>query len=181
MNSETPASESKPETLSKSGLERTALIAEVVAAIAVVISVIYLALQISANNKLLKGQTYHNFLTVGHPLSEMVVTDPEFAALISRCDTAPFSVSNVEWRRCETFYQMSVDIWEYLYYQNADGIIAAPFWAGTDTFFTDITVTRLGYQRFWSDWSQIYAPPFGIHAGRIIPDIKPPEIVDQTD
>jgi len=181
MTLETPTPESQPEPASHSRLERTALIAEVVAAIAVVISVIYLALQISANNKLLKGQTYHNFLTVGHPLSEMVVTDPEFAALISRCDTAPFSVSNVEWRRCETFYHMSVDIWEYLYYQNADGIIAAPFWVGTDTFFRDITVTRLGYQRFWLDWSQIYAPPFGTHAGGIIPAIQPPEITDAKD
>ena len=161
--------------MSKSRLETTALIAEVVAAIAVVLSVAYLALQISANNKLLKSQTYHNFLTIGHPLQEMVATDSEFATLMTMCDTTPYSVSQIDWRRCETYYQMSFDIWEYLYYQNEDEIIPSQFWAGTDEFFTEITADRRGYQRFWLEWSQIYKAPFGTHAGKLIPTIQPPK------
>lgn len=150
------------------------MIAEVIAAIAVVISVIYLAQQISANNKLLKSQTYHNFLTIGHPPQEMIATNPEFAALLTKCDGEPYSATLVEWRRCEAYYQMAMDIWEYLYYQNEDGIITAPFWAGTDAYFKEITVTRRGYQRFWSEWSDIYVDPFGAHAGAVVPDISPP-------
>jgi hypothetical protein len=161
--------------MSKSRLETTALIAEVIAAIAVVVSVLYLALQISANNKLLKSQTYHNFLTIGHPLSQMVVNDPEVAALVFKCDAEPYSVSQTDWRRCETYYQMSVDVWEYLYYQNQDGIITPAFWDGTEQHFAKITVARPGYQRFWAEWSEVYKDPFGAHAGNIIPDIQPPE------
>lgn len=161
--------------MSKSRLETTALIAEVIAAIAVVLSVVYLALQISANNKLLKSQTYHNFLTIGHPPQQMVASDPEFAALIIECDTEPYSVSPIKWRRCETYYQMSMDIWEYLYYQNEDGIITSEFWDGTDQYFAKITVARAGYQRFWREWFEIYKDPFGAHASNIIPDIQPPQ------
>ncbi|MEM6412233.1 MAG: hypothetical protein AAF683_11935 [Pseudomonadota bacterium] len=161
--------------MSKSRLEHTAMIAEVIAAIAVVVSVIYLALQISANNKLLRSQTYHNFLTIGHPLSQMVVGDPEFAALLTKCDAEPYSASRTEWRRCEFYYQMTVDVWEYLYYQNEDGIIPIEFWDGADEHFVKTTVASGGLQRFWREWSETYKDPFGAHASNIIPDIQPPE------
>ena len=167
--------------MSKSRLERMAMIAEVIAAIAVVISVIYLAQQISANNKLLKSQSYHNFLSMGQPMHAMIASDPEFAALIARCETAPYSVSETAWRQCESYYQMSVDIWEYLYYQNQDSIIPPPFWAGADKYFAEITTAGRGYQRFWSAWSQIYADPFGAHAENIIPDIAPPAELQTLD
>ena len=45
-------------------LERTALIAEIFGGCAVVVSVIYLALQISDNNRLLRSQSHYNALEV---------------------------------------------------------------------------------------------------------------------
>jgi hypothetical protein len=165
----------------KPKLERVAMIAEVIAAIAVVISVIYLAQQISANNKLMQSQTYHNFLTIGHPLQQMVASNPEFATLIIECDTEPYSVSSIKWRRCETYYQMSFDIWEYLYYQNEDGIVEPAFWGGTEQYYANITAARGGYQRFWREWSDIYKDPFGAHASTIIPDIQPPQQNEEAD
>ena len=43
-------------------LERWALFAEIAGAIAVVLSVVYLALQVSDNNRLLRSQAHYNAL-----------------------------------------------------------------------------------------------------------------------
>jgi hypothetical protein len=51
-------------TIQKTTLEYWALIAEITGAIAVVLSVIYLGLQIRANTKVLRSQAHYNALSL---------------------------------------------------------------------------------------------------------------------
>ena len=61
-------------------LERWALFAEIAGAFAVVLSVAYLALQVSDNNRLLRSQAHFNALSLGQRPLEMMVENENLGA-----------------------------------------------------------------------------------------------------
>lgn len=117
-------STSKARRVSRESLEVAALAAEIIGAAAVVITIAFLAVQISDNNKLLESQAYFNFLEVAHHPIAMPVQDPEFNALLQKCTHTPLEVTDDEWERCSSFYFIVYNSWEYTYYQ--DGNDALP-------------------------------------------------------
>jgi hypothetical protein len=56
-------------------LEYWALIAEIAGAIAIVVSVIYLGVQIRANTKVLRSQAHYNALSLAQRPFEMAIAD----------------------------------------------------------------------------------------------------------
>lgn len=140
-------------------LQRAALIAEIIGAGAVVASVIYLALQINSNNKLLEAQAYYNFLTLGHQPMESIYSNPEFADVIFRCDLTPYEVTPLEWERCGLFYFTLMNSFEYTYYQRNLQILPEGMAEGADAYFRGLLV-KPGYRRFWEEYQDGYGEPF---------------------
>ena len=70
-----------------------ARIAEIAGAVAVVVSVIYLALQVSANNKLLRSHAHCNALSLAQRPLEMTVENKNLAEIVTHCDADPDSVA----------------------------------------------------------------------------------------
>jgi len=101
-----------PATASGTKLERWALYADIGGAIAVVLSVAYLALQVSDNNRLLRSQAHFNALSLGQRPFEIVVENDNFAKLIVICNSDPASVDPVGWARCSNYYFMLFNSWE---------------------------------------------------------------------
>ncbi len=91
---------------SRSKLERWALFAEITGAFAVVLSVVYLALQVSDNNRLLRSQAHFNALSLGQRPLEMMVENENLAAMIVRCSSDPTSMDPASWERCSNYYFM---------------------------------------------------------------------------
>jgi hypothetical protein len=98
-----------------SRLERFALIAEIAGGVAVVISVAYLALQISDNNRLLRSQAHYNALEVTQRAFEIMVETADLADLLYECDLKPHDVAPSDWQRCKNYYFMQINGWEYTY------------------------------------------------------------------
>ncbi len=140
-------------------LQRAALIAEIIGAGAVVASVIYLALQINSNNKLLEAQAYFNFLAIGHQATEMVITDPALAELKLRCDATPYEVTPAEWERCGLFYFTEMNSFEYVYYQQGLDALPRGFADGAFGYYKGM-LTAPGYRRFWKEYQDGYGEPF---------------------
>jgi hypothetical protein len=69
--------------IAKERIEYLALRAEIVAALGVVISVAYLAVQIGGSTTELRSQTHFNPLELAQRSIETLVADPEFADLVS--------------------------------------------------------------------------------------------------
>ena len=65
-------------TASGTKLERWALIAEIAGGIAIVLSVVYLAVQISDNNRLLRSQAHYNALSLGQRPFELMWVNPRY-------------------------------------------------------------------------------------------------------
>lgn len=145
-------------------LEVCARIAEIVGAIAVVVSVIYLAVQIKDNTRLLRSQAHFNALSLGQRPIEFLIDNDTLAAILVQCNTDLDHTPPVALERCLNYYFLELNAWEYMYYQNLDGSIPHEFWVGADAFFKSLMVTKPGYRRTWQDFHFGFDEPFHSYA-----------------
>ena len=160
----------------KPQLEIVARIAETAAAIAVVLSVIYLARQISDNTKLLRSQAHFNALLLGQRPLELMVANESLADAVVQCDGSPDHVTATTWERCLNYYFMQFNAWEYFYYENNDEAIPRQLWTGADEYFKALIGTKPAYVRFWSEQHGGFAEPFKSYATQHFPRSAPVQL-----
>jgi hypothetical protein len=141
-------------------LERGALIAEIIGGFAVMVSVIYLALQISDNNRLLRSQSHYNALEVLQRPFEVMLENADLARIIHECNENPKGVSDVVWSRCTNYIFMQANGWEYTYYQNLDDAVPPSLWAGVEGYFSGEARSRPSWVRFWEETEGGFGEPF---------------------
>ena len=141
-------------------LETAALIAEVFGGVAVVISVIYLGLQISDNNRLLRSQSHYNALEAAqHPFALKLSSD-SLSAEVHQCDQDPFAVAESTWERCSIYYFMQANGWEYTYLQHEDKAVPTSLWIGLDGYMASQASSNPGWVRFWEETALGFGEPF---------------------
>src|SRR4030095_11185733 len=114
--------------IQRTTLEYWALIAEIGGAIAIVVSVIYLGVQIRANTKVLGSpEQYHALSLAKRPLA-MAIGAQSRADLIETSYASPEKLSEGQLFRSGNYLFMQFNSWEYLYYQNIDGSIPKQLW-----------------------------------------------------
>ena len=141
-------------------LQYAALVAEILGGVAVVVSVIYLALQLSDNNRLLRSQSHYNALEVLQRPLEAVLESDTLSDLLQQCEHQPQEVSDTSWSRCESYYLMQINGWEYTYYQNLDQAVPPYFWRGVDGYMGNEARTNAGWVRFWEENAIAFGEPF---------------------
>jgi len=141
-------------------LERIALIAEIFGGLAVIVSVIYLAIQISDNNRLLRSQSHYNALEVTQRPLEVMLESEGLVSKIQACENDPEAVSDAVWALCANFILMQANGWEYTYYQHQDKTVPASFWEGVDAYMTNEARTKPSWARFWLETSDAFGEPF---------------------
>jgi len=146
--------------IQRTTLEYWALIAEIAGAIAVVMSVIYLGVQVRANTKVLRSQAHFNALSLAQRPFEMVIDNEGLSKILNVGFATPEKLSPEEWIRCSYYMFMQFNAWEYLYYQNRDESIPKELWVGADESFKQFIETKPGYTRFWSEWQNAFDEPF---------------------
>lgn len=141
-------------------LETCARVAEIAGAIAVVVSVIYLAVQINDNTKLLRSQAHFNAINLGQRPLELMVQNQDLADVVIKCDSDPGAVSAANWLRCGNYYFMQFNAWEYFYYQRGDEAIPIELWNGADAYYRSMVATNAGFGRSWTEIEDTYDEPF---------------------
>ena len=147
-------------TVQKTTLEYWALIAEIAGAIAVVLSVIYLGVQVRANTKVLRSQAHYNALSLAQGPFAMAIADQGLADLIETGYVSPEKLTEAQWFRCGNYLFMQFNSWEYLYYQNIDGSIPNQLWVGADAYFKGLVGSKPGLKRFWAEYEHAFDDPF---------------------
>lgn len=104
------------------------LLAEIAGGVAVVLSVTNLAVQISDNNRLLRSQAHYNALELAQRLLEIMFENENLSQVMVDCENDPENVDCTDWERCNSFYFIQFNSWEYLYYQHADESIPPQLW-----------------------------------------------------
>ena len=144
----------------RTGLEKAALFAEISGGIAVVVSVIYLALQISDNNLLLRSQSHYNALEVLQRPFEVMLESDSLSEALHDCGLNPYAVPESVWPRCSTYYFMQANGWEYTYYQQLDDAVPPELWLGVEGYMADQARTNAGWVRFWEETALGFGEPF---------------------
>ncbi len=141
-------------------LENAAHIAEILGGFAVLVSVIYLALQISDNTRMLRSQAHYNAIELGHRPFELVLENESLAGILNQCDRNPYDVLDADWMRCKSYYFINANSWEYIYYQNLEESIPQELWVGGDNFWSNEAQTKPGWVRFWKESGIAFGEPF---------------------
>lgn len=135
-------------------------ITEITGAIAVVVSVLYLGLQIRDNTKVLRSQAHYNALSLAQRPMEMMIENESLASVVNRGYASPLALSADEWARFGNYAFIGFNAWEYLYYQNRDRAIPKELWVGADAYFKELVETKPGLTRFWSEFHTSFDEPF---------------------
>ena len=140
-------------------LARIATVAEIAASIGVVISVIYLGIQIQDSNKELRAQSYNDTLEMLHRPLELMVQDQGLADLVVQAESDPESLSPGEWQRYSYLLMLRFDAYEHAYYAHQDGEIREELWKGIESSMQR-TLSNNGFRKFWAERKSMFPEPF---------------------
>jgi hypothetical protein len=146
--------------ITQKNIDAVALFSQLTSAFAVVISLIYLTVQINDNTKALENQSHYNALSVAEAPIVMTVDNPELARIVERGYINPDSLESVEKMRFYDHQFLSFNGWEYLYYANQSESIPKSLWTGADGYFSELVYTKPGLAKFWSLYKHAFADPF---------------------
>lgn len=153
----------------RENVEYIALVSEIFGALAVVISVIYLAVQISDNTIELKSQGHFNALVLAQRPLELVISDRELSAVVNTGYSAPDQLSDADWHRFASHQVLAFNAWEYLYYANETNSVPSNLWVGADAYYRELSCTRPGLAKFWSEYLHVYDEPFRSYVNNSMP------------
>lgn len=156
--------------IGKERLDYIATVAEIVAAVGVMISVIYLAIQIDGSNKELRAQSFNDGLANIHKPLELLVQDPALSEIVRRGNLDPDSLSEAEWYRFLRWQLLRFDAYEYTYYAQRNDSTTPEFWSGMDSSFSHDIREYPGIRRFWSEYQHAFADPFHAYVQQKVDD-----------
>jgi len=144
----------------KERIEVGALVAEIIGAVAVVVSVVYLAIQISEGNKELRSQSHYNALSLGQRPFEIELENAELARIISIGYENPEDLTAEQWYRFSQYQIMAFNAWEYYFYEHGKDAIPEQLWIGANAYYVENVKTKPGLWKYWLEYQHIYAEPF---------------------
>lgn len=133
--------------------------AEAVGIIAVVLSLVYVGLEVRQNTSAIQTSTsqsvYAQFMDATMPALE----NPELAELIVRADTAPNSLSRADSLRYDLYLTFGINVYEAVYTSLEQGTMEpgiAAAWLDGMSYWS----CAPGARAYWSATAEAYAPGF---------------------
>jgi hypothetical protein len=141
-------------------LEQLSLLSQIISAIAILGSLVFLALQIRGNTRELRSQSYFNGLTHGQRPFELMIQDPSLTRIVNLGYVSPDALDGDERERFRLHTFMLFNAWEYFFYQLNDGSIPRQLFLGTDAHMRKLLATKPGLEAFWIEYRHAYEEPF---------------------
>lgn len=146
--------------MTRRNVDAAAQLSQIISALAVVITVIYLTIQIKDNTRALENQGHYNALSVAQAPIVMTVDNEDLARIVEQGYITPDSLTTVEQLRFYDHQFLSFNGWEYLYYANRSESIPKSLWLGADGYFSELIYTKPGLLNFWEGYKHAFADPF---------------------
>lgn len=149
-------------------IEIAASLAEIIAALGVIVSVIYLAVQVRDANRMSQQQAYKDTLDLMHSPIELVVGNSDIAETIRRGGPEPDQLSETEWFQYSFWWMMQFNMYEFLYTAYLDGRVVPHIWHGTDASWGNVIKEWPGVRRAWQEWRHAYGEKFRDYVDAIV-------------
>ena len=148
-------------------LDRFHKMAEIVASIAIVASLIFVGIQVSQNTTATSSQTHQFLLQDETRTSELLITHPEVAALVLTGETNPEHLSEIEWARFSQFAMRRFGTWEAAHMNFEDGLVEPDMMEAWNAYFP-LLLNKPGYRAFWQERRLTYYTGFRTHVETVL-------------
>ena len=138
-------------------LERASHVAQIVSAVAVIVSIVYLAYQIRENTAAVGFETSRGLVELQFQQDEWD-QDPALVELMIRGDSLPDSLSAVEWAQYSRRWALRWNVWSVAHTGFLQGTLSPEIWDGWDRSYSD--VCSLGVRRFRAEHMHWWSEPF---------------------
>ena len=147
-------------TIAKERIEYFALVGEIIGAVAVVISVIYLAMQVGDSNEEMRSQTHYNALMLAQRPMEMLIENPELGNLVTKGSKDANSLTSTEWDRLSHYVFLLFNAWEYTFLLNDSGGVSPELWQGHNGYMESYVSLHSISKRFWTEFQTSFSDVF---------------------
>lgn len=134
-------------------------IAEIVASVVIVASLVYVGRELNQNTRAMQNESYQYVLGMLHESQLAIAMDEDFHRFVITAQTSPDDVSAEDWSRYTQFMYPRVGVWEFLYLEKQDKAISDTVWGAFEPYFLDMVCTN-GYRRFLDESYSGFAPTF---------------------
>lgn len=148
-------------------LSEWANVAEIIAAMVIVISLIYVGLEVNQNTQALRTEVHQNVLSILSDQQNVLVTDADFHKIFVTAENAPAELSDLDWSRFEEFMYPRFGVWEYLFVSHQDDTIPNSVWFAYEPYYLGI-ICKPGYQRWWQIHSESHNPDFTVYVNNVV-------------
>lgn len=150
----------------KHELQTYALIAEIVGAVAVVISLIYVGVGVRQNTDAIMVAN-HQALVAMDMEKNAWFKDPQFAAAYEAALTEGAQLTPAQQRQINTFSADTFNAWEFAFITRNNHMMDEEIWRGWDGFYRS-ELRRRPHQQFWSSARNNFSPAFSTYVEGIL-------------
>lgn len=151
-------------------LKEYALVAEVIGAIAVVISLIYVGASVNQNTNAIMVANHHALVAMDQDTNGWF-RDSEFAATFEIAMEDAGTLSPVQSRQFRTFLADKFNAWEFAFLTHNSGMMEDNIWDGWDGYYRS-ELEQKGHQWYWAAGKEGYSPAFRMYVDSILAEIE---------
>ena len=141
-------------------LSEWAHVAEITSAIAVVVSLIYIGLEVNQNTAAVKANTHQSLVDYGWGQTEILLTNETLADLVKKGESNPEALTARERSQFYEYTSWRLATWESVFMNHEHGLVDGEVWRGWDGYYRLLTLNKPGYVEFWRDNRSAYYAPF---------------------
>ena len=143
--------------------EIAALFAEIVSAIAVVISLIYLAVQIRHNTIATSASAHHQLVVTQSSANHSITDNPDVCELIDRANKDYASLSDAELIRLRFVMYEHFNQWQFAFATSRKSILERELLETYSRGYTQVAATLPAFRNMWDICGSAYDPDFRSH------------------
>ena len=152
-------------------LEDLGNIGEFVAAAAVIVSLIYLAVQIRQNTKSVRASTYHSVNRAAHEMQMIVAGSETLSRVMIKAAREPEALSLDERLRFNMTMRSSFAWYEDIYFQYQQSMVGRDYWEARQRSMLD-QLREPGISSWWCRNSRLYTNAFVAEVSRLLQDTE---------
>jgi hypothetical protein len=152
----------------KKSLRDGALIAEIVGAVAVVISLIYVGVSVNQNTRALMVSNHQALVAMDQDKNGWL-RDAQFAEIYEIAEADVDRLSPAQLLQYRTFEADTFNAWEFAFITHNDGMMDENIWAGWDGYYRSRMQAK-GPQWFWRTSKDTFSPAFRIYVDSVLKD-----------
>lgn len=148
-------------------LQQLVDLSQIVGALGVIVSVLYLAAEVRQNTRAVRAGTFQTLTELSVALRTFPAQDPASAQLWLKAVAHPDSLDPVEQIRWSAYVGAVYRQFENVHYQYRTGMLDEELWPGYDHMFR-VYSARPGYGRWYRAHAQAFSRPFRAYMADVL-------------